>query len=463
MPQQKQKVNDCLYAGPSFGQRILDILIRFRIQRIALIADIEKAFRMISVAEEDRDVLRFLWLDDINSQLPRIQVLRFARVVFGVASSPFLLNATLKHHIERFEQLDREFVKKFQRSIYVDDITFGADNVKETYRLYKKSKSWLADGGFNLRKYVSNSPELQNMGDTEEYQRETPSAVNNGAVSRIISAILSNTRVAHYFADIQVEWSFNLEKAPWWGGFFERMIKSMKGCLKRVIGHARLTFDELVTVVIEVEATLNSRPLSYVSPDDLDEPLTPAHLLTGHRLTSLPDLLTSNEDTDYTTPTSPADITRRVKHLNIILSHFWKRWRREYLSELRDAHRSSSKGHTGDRSPNVGDIVVFHDDNHPRLMWKLGKVEGLLEGHDGIVRGALVRVHSRMGSVVLKRPVQLLYPLEICDCEEKARRAGKEVCTSGKGNCCSRSTCLAFYKKRIPSSDRRAKAIGGGQ
>ena len=142
-------------------------------------------------------------------------------------------------------------------------------------------------------------------------------------------------------------------------------------------------------------------------------------------MTSLPDLLTSNEDTDYTTPTSPADITRRVKHLNIILSHFWKRWRREYLSELRDAHRSSSKGHTGDMSPNVGDIVVVHDDNHPRLMWKLGKVEGLLESHDGIVQGALVRVHSRTGSVVLKRPVQLLYPLEICDCEEKARRAGK--------------------------------------
>ena len=183
--------------------------------------------------------MRFLWLDDINSQLPRIQVLRFARVVFGVASSP-LLNTTLKHHIESFEQLDREFVKKFQRSIYVDDITFGADNVKETYGLYKKSKSWLADGGFNLRKFVSNSPKLQKMIDTEEYQRETPSAVNNGAVSRIISAILSSTRVAHYFAGIQVEWSFNHEKAPWWGGFFERMIKSMKGCLKRVIGHARL-------------------------------------------------------------------------------------------------------------------------------------------------------------------------------------------------------------------------------
>ena len=110
-----------------------------------------------------------------------------------------------------------------------------------------------------------------------------------------------------------------------------------------------------------------------------------------------------------------------MKHLNIILSHFWKRWRREYLSELRDAHRSSSKAYTGDRSPNVGDIVVVHDDNHPRLMWKLGKVEGLLEGHDGVVRGALVRVRSRTGSIVLKRPVQLLYPLEIHSCEEKGK------------------------------------------
>ena len=55
-------------------------------------------------------------------------------------------------------------------------------------------------------------------------------------------------------------------------------------------------------------------------------------------------------------------------------------------------------------------------------MWKLGKVEGLLESHDGVVRGALVRVHSRTGSVVLK----LLYPLETCNFEEKVRRAGKE-------------------------------------
>ena len=121
----------------SFGQRILDILIRFWLYTVALIADIEKPFLMISVTEEDRDVLRFF---------------------------------------ESFELLDPEFVKKFQGCIYVDDITFGADNVKETYGLYKKSKTWLAEGGFNLRKFISNSPELRKMIDSEEYLRETPSA-----------------------------------------------------------------------------------------------------------------------------------------------------------------------------------------------------------------------------------------------------------------------------------------------
>ena len=70
-------LNNCLYAGPSFGQRIVDILIRFRTYPVGLIADIEKAFLMVSVTDEDKDVLRFLWLDDVNSELPRIKVLRF--------------------------------------------------------------------------------------------------------------------------------------------------------------------------------------------------------------------------------------------------------------------------------------------------------------------------------------------------------------------------------------------------
>ncbi|KAL5474082.1 hypothetical protein EMCRGX_G028656 [Ephydatia muelleri] len=128
-------LNNCLYAGPSFGQRIVDILICFRTYPVGLIADIEKAFLMVSVADEDKDVLRFLWLDDVNSELPRKKVLRFARVVFGVSSSPFLLNATIKHHMNRYKEVDQQFVEKFERSIYVDDVTFGACNEQETFQL----------------------------------------------------------------------------------------------------------------------------------------------------------------------------------------------------------------------------------------------------------------------------------------------------------------------------------------
>ena len=108
------------------------------------------------------------------------------------------------------------------------------------------------------------------------------------SAAKTLAAALRDPEVKHYFADISVKWSFNLEKAPWWGGVFERMIQSAKRCLRKTIGNARLTYDELMTSVIEVEMILNSRPLSYVSSEDIEEPLTPSHLLVGYRVLSLP-------------------------------------------------------------------------------------------------------------------------------------------------------------------------------
>ena len=105
-------LNDCLHVGPSLTQLLFDILLRFRCNRIALIADIEKAFLNIEVDERDRDCLRFLWVDDLQKEEPMIVVYRFCRVVFGVSSSPFLLSATLRHHLHTYIQEDPEFVKK---------------------------------------------------------------------------------------------------------------------------------------------------------------------------------------------------------------------------------------------------------------------------------------------------------------------------------------------------------------
>ena len=115
-------LNNCLHTGPNFGPSILDLLVRFRLHKIALVGDVEKAFLMVSVAPVDRDVLRFLWVEDTKEQHSGIIELRFTRVVFGVSASPFLLNATIDHHIRKFESIDPQFVEKFCRSIYVDDL-----------------------------------------------------------------------------------------------------------------------------------------------------------------------------------------------------------------------------------------------------------------------------------------------------------------------------------------------------
>ena len=161
-------LNDCLYTGPALSEKIMDIILRFRAHRKTLAGDIEKAFLNVSVAEEDRDVLRFLRFDDVKKEYPEVIVLRFARVVFGVSSSPFLLNATVKHHVERYEEEDPEFVETFLRSIYVDDLSSGGDTDEEAYKLYIKARVRLAEGGFNLRKFVTNSPELRKQIEDNE-------------------------------------------------------------------------------------------------------------------------------------------------------------------------------------------------------------------------------------------------------------------------------------------------------
>ena len=124
---------------------------------MALTGDIEKAFLMVHMTESDRDVLRFLWVDDVEKPNPEIIVLRFTRVVFGVSSSPFLLNATIKHHVEQYKDADPAFVKRFLDSMYVDDLTSGEEDTDKSYEIYLKSKIRLARGGFNLREFVTNS------------------------------------------------------------------------------------------------------------------------------------------------------------------------------------------------------------------------------------------------------------------------------------------------------------------
>ena len=169
-------LNKCLHKGPKFDQKILDnhILIRFQTYKIALTADIEKAFLMVSVQESDRDVLRFLWFDDVHNGNCKMICLRFTRVVFGVSCSPFLLNATLQHHLNKYVTSHPKTVDKLTASLYVDDVVTGAKDEEAAYQLYLESKSVLREGGFNLRKFVTNANSLQLKINEKEGSAHSP-------------------------------------------------------------------------------------------------------------------------------------------------------------------------------------------------------------------------------------------------------------------------------------------------
>jgi hypothetical protein len=169
-------LNECLYTGPSLTPLIFDILLRFRVHSVAMTADIEKAFLNVAVAEEHRDFLRFLWLNDPYSSSPSVIHLRFARVVFGVTSSPFILNATIRHHVNQYLLNDPEFVYELLRSLYVDDYASGCESIPRALELARKIKSRLSTGGFNMRKWQTNSPELKQVFQVDpDFAEDIPS------------------------------------------------------------------------------------------------------------------------------------------------------------------------------------------------------------------------------------------------------------------------------------------------
>ena len=235
------------------------------------------------------------------------------------------------------------------------------------------------------------------------------------AAAAFLKRVIKDQTVIDHLSTFGTEWLFNVERAPWWGGVFERMVKSTKRCLRKFIGRARFTLDELHTAVVEVESIINSRPLTYLSASDLDEPLTPSHLMIGRRVVNLPDDLSycvDLEDGDFSV--GQKQLTKRAKHLNLVLNHFWKRWRQEYLAELRESHRSYSQGCSKAPTISVGDVVVVHEESLPRGFWRLGLVKELIKGRDGVPRGATVKLAPKSGKwSLLHRPIQLLYPLEI--------------------------------------------------
>ena len=125
-------LNDCLYNGQQLTPLIYGILLQFRTFLFALTAEIQSAFLQISINENDRDYSRFLWLNDVFADKPAIVRNRYAREVFDVTISSFLVNAVIHKHVEKYE-FDADFVQKVLESFYVDDFSGRANTIEETF------------------------------------------------------------------------------------------------------------------------------------------------------------------------------------------------------------------------------------------------------------------------------------------------------------------------------------------
>ncbi|XP_006814541.1 uncharacterized protein LOC102803486 [Saccoglossus kowalevskii] len=224
-----------------------------------------------------------------------------------------------------------------------------------------------------------------------------------------IKRLLDSPEIQTYLTNRRVQWSFIPKRAPWFEGFWERLIGLAKTAIKKVLGRSFVTYDELNTIITEIESTLNDRPLTYVSTDiDDATPLTPSHLLIGRLVTPLPHFVVDDDELSDPTFGNRLDLEKRHAHICKLLEQFWKRWTSEYLTSLRERH-NNTVGAT-DNTIKVGDVVLMHSDIARRVNWRLATVQRLNVGNDGLARSAELKTTSGFTN----RPITKLYPLEAC-------------------------------------------------
>ena len=225
-----------------------------------------------------------------------------------------------------------------------------------------------------------------------------------------------------------VVWRFIPRRAPWYGGWWERLIGLTKMSLKKVLGRSRVTLTVLQTLVVEVETILNDRPLTHVSPDLNDpEPLTPAHLLHGHRIVSLPYEEVEEQELEDPTFGNFTDVNKQAQLQSFLLGQFRSRWRHEYLTSLREYHRASGSNR---QQIKPGDVVLIHDDNSNRLNWRMAVIEELMRGKDNLVRAAKIRTTQGRTN----RPIAKLVPLEVSSDVSSSSSADNQISSANDIN-----------------------------
>lgn len=194
------------------------------------------------------------------------------------------------------------------------------------------------------------------------------------------------------------DWTFMTPAAPHQGGIYEAAVKSMKHHLRRIIGTRTMEHKQLTTLLTEVEAILNSRPLTPLNDDPEDmQAITPAHFWLGEPAILPPSFRYVNEGDAFG---RKLWIERKK-----MLDHFWKRWEGEYLVTLQER----KKWRRERENIKIGQLIVLKDENLPPAQWKMGRIHEVMPGKDGLIRNVLVKTEKSF----FKRPVQKICILPI--------------------------------------------------
>lgn len=195
-------------------------------------------------------------------------------------------------------------------------------------------------------------------------------------------------------------WKFMTSGAPHQGGIYEAGVKSFKYHTRRVIGDQKWDYEQYMTLLIEIEAILNSRPINPLSDDPNDLcALTPGHFLVGEPL-KVPHRI----DPPSRTKPSMRHIWGELQKMR---EHFWKRWSMEYLPTL----QPRKKWRRENESYKLGQLVIIKEENLPPAQWLLGRITELIKSEDGLVRSVELKTYTEQEK--LYRPVQKICVLPV--------------------------------------------------
>ena len=236
------------------------------------------------------------------------------------------------------------------------------------------------------------------------------------ATSEWLKVLKVDEDLNNYITKENITWRFNLSRAPWWGGFFERLIGIMKRALSKSIGKGFLRFHELENILYDIENFLNNRPLTYQGEDFERPALTPNTFLRESDTSTLEeDLEKIPEDTN---------ISKRIAYIQRCKNELRYRWQDEYLHALQERHSINQGGQKV--LPTVGGIVLLKDDVKDKAQWRIARVLKQLKGPDKQIRGFELQLGN---GYIIKRPIQLVCPLEL-KAEERHVNDAQPVATA---------------------------------